>query len=294
MAITSINESWSGMSAGEKSLDGQVGLGSSSRKLTAISDDPVNDTEFTVLSASGIPYVTELHPRKASHYCTGVRVKRLAPYMWEIDADYEVPVLSIQGGSALSKAPVYEWSGIASEEPIDEDVDGNAIQTQPGEAFDPPVTAERFDQRMSVQKFLPSFNSLFYSTYLGAVNSDSFAGYPAGTVRCVNISARSITNGPTTIIDATFEFQVRRGAPRTTDARAWWKRVKAQGHYVRSVISDAVVRARDGDGSGIYGYETVTPVPHQVATGYQIFPPTPAEWYEFEVYHSLPFALLGI
>ena len=141
-------------------------------------------------------------------------------------------------------------------------------------------------------------------------------GQPPGTVRLNAITASTFEVNHMIYYKASCELQFRRGAPRTTDEKAFWRRLCAQGHYVAVWLPDVgerIIRAHTN------GEPNSTPVLHRAVAGYT--PPTPskpgalnldeskigtrifaspstgswpkAEWYEFKTHESLPFTALG-
>jgi hypothetical protein len=100
---------------------------------------------------------------------------------------------------------------------------------------------------MTVSKNLPSFNPASISTFMNKVNSQPWGGFPAGTVRIMDIQAQNQFSEDFEFWAVTISFQVRRGYGTVTDARAWWHRCAHQGYIVDDGSGD-LIHALTDDG----------------------------------------------
>lgn len=271
-----------------------------------IVNDPASDDEATAKLSPLLPVEGfSTHPSMQWLRCVSVVANRMSPIHFEVTASYDSPV--IPGGSnnnPLSQPPEIEWGTAPSDEEIDEDIKGKPICTVVGEPFDPPLRLTRKDLVLRITSNMASFDPSVIVPYTdngGAVNSDSPLGQPPGTARVNDIRAVSISDPDITYFKVFREIQFRRGNPDKgiTDAKAWWRRVRAQGLYANYDLSalglpDKVILrvARKNQ-------PVTSPVLHDKTTGQVLaFDPTAgqwptAQWYEFEVHPSKPFSVLG-
>jgi hypothetical protein len=301
---------------GDNTPDGKTFSTDGTRMFDATTDDPAHDDETDVL-LSGIPIIGEAHPLRPWLRCNGRQVNQKSPIWWEVTATYLAAVAGSQ--SPMDLAPKIAWRSIASDEEIDQDQDGNPICTCLGEPFEPKVRVTKRDRVLTIRRFLSDFDPNLITSYTDAVNSDPVLEVPIGTAKINVLDAESVTdqtNG--TYWDAQIEIQFRRGAPNTTDAHAWWRRVMAQGYYVRFTLPGGITgihRATEG-----LGQYSARPVPHynRVTRGLLESPPGTwidwtfqpgdeilpgqdgnpgrlpfAQWYEFRVFPSMPYSVLG-
>lgn len=288
---------------GTSSRDSQAYNSTAQIQYDVTVTDPVNDDEATVQLDPQIPVVRSSHPSRPWLRCTSVNVRRVSPVLFEVTANYDSPVNSANNPDAnpIDLAPQIEWTTIASEEPIDEDIHGDPIATVLGEQFDPPLTITKRDLLLRITRNVLDFDPgviVKYTGSGGAVNSDVVLGQPPGCVHVESISARSVTDADLSYYTVTLEVAFRRGAPRTSDDKAWWRRVKAQGFLAAVLKADGKLSAMPVMKNGA---PASVPALHHTATGIPLDVDATtgqysqdAEWYEFEVYESLPFSALGI
>ena len=314
MSANAATQRWSGHGGGEVARDNIF----SDQTATLIYDvtvtDPADD-EFDVLLASGLPITRQPHPTRPFLRVNGRHARKLGPINWEVVVDYQ----SIQGGqgnnSPLDAPPQIEWTTATTEEEIDEDIEGKPICTVNGEPFDPPIRSPRSDLVLRVTRNLPDFNPGLIRFYTDTVNEDEVLGQPPGTARIRHLAAVTVTDNDFTYARATIEIHFRRGKPRTTDEKAWWTRVRAQGFFVRVPLPAGIglagqytiARARDDNKQlvtkPVLHYVKETTVTENGASvvkkpGERIKAdpndPWPiAHWYEFQHLESKPFGPLG-
>lgn len=258
--------------------------------LVASSDyQSVNST--VVRAYAPLPAIGSPHPNSAGLFCRGVNVTQVGVNLYEAEATYFSPT----GGSNPNDSPTLQpatvkWSHVTTDEEIDQDAEGKPIITVTGESFDPPIRRQFGDLQLTHERNVIYFDPVLATEYLFTTNSDTFLGFMPGTVLCTQFSADAVTDNPDFIYwRRSIVFQFRRGAPNTTDAKAWYRRIRAEGYYVKIGFNNDtfVTRAYDGEGK-----ESVKPVLHDKTTGQQITNPQDAQWYEFKIYQSKPFALL--
>lgn len=243
-------------------------------------------TDLDAYTASGLPAPGQLYPGTFNVYAERAQLKRLSPILWQAIVRYKGAVDSSGGPASnpLDQAAIVDWDDVEIEEEIDQDFDGNPIQTPTGEKIFG-VKASFYDSIARVQKNMLLFDNYTASAYRRAVNSDTFLGWPPGTVRCKKLSAKSIKNE---YYSVTGIFQCR--IPyNTTAAKAWYSRVRLEGfeHFISLYGSVKKVRAVDK-----LKQPTTKPVLLD-ENGFRLPEGDPPVWVETKKYDSLPFAALG-
>lgn len=232
-------------------------------------------------------------------YCDGVSLERISPIYWIATFDYSGELSAIDGENKenpLFAPPRIDWDDVESEEEIDEDWDGNPIQTvngEPMEGIKTPIP----DQTVTIRRNMLLFNSYVQARYRRAVNSDSFLGWPPGTARLIKFSASNVTTKDQAYWEITAQIQFRYPY-RTVPERAWYARARHEGYYERIDLTgpglgSRIVRAVDGNKEPVTkpvlldanGYRIPASEPGQAVTAY---------WLEFKRFDSLPFNALGL
>jgi len=233
-------------------------------------------------------------------YCDGVNTQRISPIFWIAIYDYTGELAPLEDGTTdnpLLAPPRLNWDDIETEEEIDEDWDGNPIQTVNGEPI-VGVTTPIPDQTLTVQRNVLLFNSYVQARYRRAVNSDLFAGWAPGTARLTKFAAVNVTTKEQAYWEVTAQFQFR-FPYRTTAEKAWYSRRRHEGYYERIQLpgpgntGTKIVRAVDGN------KEPVTKPVLLDAQGFRIQTDEPgqpvvANWLEFKKFDTLPFNALGL
>jgi hypothetical protein len=262
-------------------------------KPEAVEYDIFNDDRLPAsgsIYSANYPYV----------YSDGVNTQRVSPIYWIVTYDYNGELASLTDGGTdnpLLAPPRIDWDDVETDEAIDEDWDGNPIQTVNGEPIDG-VTVPIPDQTVTIKRNMLIFNSYVQARYRRAVNSDLFLGWPPGTARITKFSASNVTTKEQAYWEITAQIQFR-FPYRTTPERAWYSRVRHEGFYERVQLSGPgnagtrIVRAVDGNKEPVtkpvllnaQGFRIQTEEPGQ---------PVTAHWLEFKKFDSLPFNALGL
>ena len=289
MPVVSVNRMWSRFSS---SLNRQE-----KKKARTIRDAyQVVHTADTdpgeVEEASGIPRIGDSYPGLIYVYCDTIELSRESPILTIVSVNYkgEIGPAGDQD-SPLNAPPEISWSDTETDEPTDEDINGQPIVTANGEPIDG-VTMKIADNIVTIKRNFLTFNPYVTGLYRHSVSSDSFLGYPPGTARLIRYSAKnSFYNDNQSYWEVTGSIQFRLGI-RTTDDKAWYKRVRHEGYYAKTTdpftSSPIIVQATDSNGK---------PVTRPVllkADGTRETDSTNANWLEFQVYRSLPYNALGL
>lgn len=291
MALT-VTRKWSGpTSAGESDDEGRNVESNASEhyELTADSNNytPVS-ARYEAMLTGLIPRIGSVHSSDPNLICRQIECDQRAPFFFYVQAIYRKPGADDEDPD-LQPAEI-SFEHIVTEEPIDQDVNGQPIATILGESFDPPISRPVADLFIRVSKNVASFDPVAATVYMYRVNSDTFLGFPAGTLLIEQFSAVSVLTATAAYWRRTIGIHVRRGAPNTTDAKAWFRRVRAEGFRVKF---DLLGTDKDGWARDESGELVSKPVLHDKETGERINDPADAQWYEFEIYQSIEFSPLG-
>lgn len=262
-------------------------------KWTITVNDPANDTPERV-KAQFRPWAQagSFHPDNPLLICQDVRCNRIGPTYYEAEGDYASLPSASEGLQQLQHPDAPGWSirfgNADSQEPVDTDYNGNVLRTYTNELIHG-VTAEISDFTITFSKSRLAFNPFLLAVYKNAINTDSFIGLPPGVCRITQTGGGvSVTDNALTS-EVSVTVQVRIPPPWTTNAKAWYKRIRAEGYYVKD---------RDGNiGRPVdeYGEPKVVPTAHRTVAGTGLAIGTaltidePAQFYEFPVYPERPY-----
>jgi len=232
-------------------------------------------------------------------YADNISIERPSPILFIVTVDYTGelgPGDSNNENNPLFAPPRIDWDDVESEQEIDEDFDGNPIQTINGEPIEG-VKALIADQTVAIKRNMLLFNPYVQARYRRAVNSDIFLGWPPGTAKLMKLSASNVPNDEGGYWEVSAQIQFRYPY-RTTPEKAWYGRVRHEGYYERVELSGPgagtkVVRAVDSN------KEPVTKPVLLDKKGFRIPGVEPGEvqtahWLEFKLYDSLPYSALGL
>lgn len=242
-------------------------------------DDPDTDIN-AVENASGIPNVGDLYPGSNIVRVLRKTPTRISPILWQVDVEYE------GDNSLYLNRPIIRKGSVTSSEPIDQDWNGRAICNVNGEPVEG-LSRDVTDTAITITRDFLWINDDLILDYHEATNSDVWYGYSPGRVRLVNHQAEEIfANEQTTVgyWKVTATFIARRGY-RVTPDKAWYKRYRNEGFYVKS--GTRIVRAVDDNKS---------PVTRPIllkADGTRETNPDNAFFLHSQVYGSLPYNALG-
>jgi hypothetical protein len=289
VTVVAVNEMWSrftsGVSRQEKKKSRTIRR---AYQVVHGVDTDAGDIE----SASGIPRIGDFFPGLIYVYCDSIELSRVSPIMSVVAVSYKGEIgPDGDQDSPLNAPPEISWSDTETDEPTDEDIEGKPIVTANGEPIDG-VTMKIADNIVTIKRNFLTFNPYVTGLYRHSVSSDTFLGYPPGTARLIRYNAKNaFYNDNQSYWEVTGSIQFRLGI-RTSDDKAWYKRVRHEGFYVKETdpfnSSQIVVQARDGNGK---------PVTRPVllkADGTRETNPDNAHWLEFQVYRSLPYNSLGL
>jgi hypothetical protein len=254
-------------------------------------------TELEVYQAPGMPRTAQSYPGFPFVYAERAQLQRVSPVFWIATVDYKGEIGGAGGGSGgtepspLFAPPIIKFDDVETEEEIDVDFNGNPIVNTAGERVRG-VKALFSDQVLTVTRNFAVFNTYVQAIYRRSVNSDTFQGWPPGTVKCMKLSADNVFDVNVGYWKVTGVFQFR-FPYNTTSEKAWYNRRVSMGLKQRKAATGPdrkiLIPIPDGhknptspqylDEDGIYIDDIET---------------TPPFWQETQLYGSLPYNALGL
>ena len=230
----SVQEEWQGQSTGVSiESDGIKGTSDVTRVFNLVPSFS-GATTVDALAAAGLPLRNSAHPQNTALRARRFNASQIGPQYFQVTVGYEALTTDPNdpAQSPLAQPAVISFSSVTQEVEIDEDRDGNPIQTINGEPL-VGVTRPFTDLVITVSRNLPTFSPVSISTYMNKVNSATWYGFPAGTVRIMDIQAQNQFSEDFEYWAVTVSFQVRRGYGQILDAEAWDHRCAHQGYIVK-------------------------------------------------------------
>jgi hypothetical protein len=288
MPVSSVTRMWSRYASSLTRQD--------KKKIRTINDayqivHDATDDRLDIEFAAGVPRVGDPYPGAAFVFCEKVQVNRVSPIMSIASVDYKGEIgPNGEDDSPLNAPPEISWSDTETDEPTDEDINGQPIVNVNGEPIDG-VTMKIADNVVTIKRNFLTFDPYTTGQYRHSVSSDSFLGYPPGTARLIRYNAKNAYYNDNVYWEVTGSIQFRLGI-RTTDDKAWYKRVRNEGFYEKITdsftSSPILVQATDDNGKAM-----TRPVLLK-SDGTRETDPANAHWLEFQVYRSLPYQALGL
>jgi hypothetical protein len=291
VAVKYVDRIWSSAVKTTVNPDGGVQV-SGQIRYNVFVDNP-DDNEMLVRQNPLLPQEFQIHPDVLNMYCNGVDVSRKGPLHFEVTATYASQELyeGEENREPPDQPSQISFFTITSEEPIDEDIHGDPIATVNGEPVNG-ITRPISDLGIRVSKNFRVFNPASFYQFIDCVNSDTFLGFPAGTLRVANISADRqyyTTSQNQQVFFWAVQVEIHARKPyRTTPAKAWWKRYRHEGYYVKDQSTGDLVRAVDGNNE-----PTAQPV-QLLFDGSKAPDQTVGLWLESQIFSTVAFASMGL
>jgi hypothetical protein len=290
-----VKESWENQGVTTTTAaDGKSGSSGLSRFFSLVAPG-VGYTTVQALSAAGLPLMNDPHPQNSSLRVRNRDVSQDGPISFSATISYEAQINDPNDPSQnpLLRPAVIRFSAVTQEVEIDEDINGDPIETVNGEPI-VGVTRPFTDLVVTVQRNLPTFNPLSISTYMNKINSATWYGLPAGTVRITDIQAGNVFSEDFEYWDVSISFQIRRGFGSVTDAKAWWHRTAHQGYIIDDGAGvRAIAKADAADDFTANGETVAQPVMLDLTTGERLAAGTGA-YIEFQVLDEIDFNGLNL
>lgn len=214
MAIVSIGEHWSQRtgSANKEGVREYV-------KSFLVRVDSAEDGPIKILSDLRIPqkYITTYQTITESD--PGARVVEVecrqegeGYWLWMVVCRYSSDWRDEQRNDPdpLLRPPAKSWGSKPSEEPFEEDLDGEPVVTATREPFDPPVTRRKGNRTLRITMFLPFYNPQVADEYEYSCNEQTFFGYDPGKVLLTSVTGQDHFEGEFTCAQVTFDFEMKK------------------------------------------------------------------------------------
>ncbi len=288
MPVSSVNRMWSryGQSL---TRDGKKQVRTIQDAYQVVHD--IDDSRFEVERAPGVPRIGDRYPGSQFVFCDSVQLERASPILAIVNVSYKGEIGPAgEDDSPINALPDIQWSDVETDEPTDQDINGKPIVNPNNEPIDG-VTMKVADNVVTIKRNFLLFNPFITGQYRHSTNSDQFLGFPAGTARLIRYGAKNAFFQNNAYWEVTASIQFRLGI-RTTNDKAWYKRIRAEGYYEKIIDpftnQPIVVQATDSNGK---------PVTRPVllkSDGTRETNPNNAHWLEIPVYRSLPYSALGL
>lgn len=256
------------------------------RNFTIVSDTPSNEVEVRI-GAAGLPRYNDPHPLLPFHRVNDITISQISPIFFESSVQYASPRRRENVGEDVPnyELPVeIDWSSSDTEEPVDEDYNGNPIVVPGTREPIEGLTRRVSDLVGTFKKNMLAFDPASIIYFKNTVNADTFLGFSPGIGMLTDLraTARIDDNVPYWEVTGQFTFRV---PYRTTAEKTWYKRVKCQGFYELS--GSTSVHATDGEGNRV-----TTPV-LLAADGTRLADGADPVWLEFQIYGTSAFTSIG-
>jgi hypothetical protein len=299
MAVIYVDELFS---SGIATATDEKGLitATATRNFNAFVNNPA-DNEGIVKFSPLIPADKSPHPYFHGLRCNNVSVQRRGALHFEVAVSYESPPYKEPDENGQEQGPLAQptqinYFSITSEEAIEDDITGKPIVTKNGEPIEG-LTRPISDLGIRLQKNFASFDPATFYLYSDCVNSDTFLGFPPGTLRIASIQADEqfyTDEEGNEIIYFNIQVEIHARKPyQVPAAKSWYKRVRHEGYYIKeSNSSNKSVRALDNEGMPVSkpvllddeGFQL--PMPANALT-------VTADYLLFEVFEQISFASMG-
>lgn len=280
MSVIDVTQMWSknGGSFTSEKYDSFASKYAITEGYQVLTDPDTNIVD--VEQAVGIPQYGTRHSSGIDAFVNSIQPQQISPIFYVVTVGYE-------GDNPFTGEVDVEWTDTTTTEPIDRDINGDAILTANNEQIEG-LTVDVPDTVCIIQRKFLTVNVESIALYRFATNSDTFLGWAPGTARLVGYSARNKFKFGVgqELWTVSARVQFRKGLMGATDAQAWYKRWRHEGMYVNS--GGVIRRALDHLGS-----EVSRPVLLKT-DGTQETNPAAAVFYYTQVYDSLPFSTLGL
>lgn len=246
---------------------------------------------------NNLPKEGASHPFNPYLFARRIDVEKVSIAFYTASVEYESEPFR-EGEENLPPTDIparIRFGSITTEEQIDEDLNGNPLVNagtgEPIQGITIPIT----DQVITIEKNLATFDPVAFYAYYNRVNNDTYpigSGYPPGVLRIIDISAGEELAESSPYYKLTVKIQARKPY-KTTDDKAWYKRIKKQGYMVFSGILTPGGEPIIGRATDEFGDPVGTPVLLK-ADGTRVPEGDPAHYDEWEVFESIPFASMGL
>jgi len=265
----------------------EIGTGGSfTRTFLVTTTDAVNEGPYVVCGCPGVPRLGDPLPESPLYTCRTVTPEYAggSPSLsWYVtceysrrsndpDEDHDNPL----------NAPVeIEARGVKVQKIVTHDLNGDPILNTAGDAFDPPLEVTRTHPVIVFTRNEPSFTFDYALSYMDHVNSGSYLGAGAGTVKCNDIAAQKMFAQAQEYWQVRYEFEY--------NPDGWQPQVLNAGYM--QLFSGGKYKILDSDGRDVSEPWPLDASGERIAAN---FLPDSAIYLTFTVFPSANFNLLGL
>lgn len=238
MAVVGIAKEVHANRAGSLSADGN---GTIVRTFLVRTDDPENDTFFTVYQAPGLPQLWDTHPFTPVFTVSKVSgaLVETPGTAWHCTVEYGTQVPQEQQQDQFYTQ--VEFDVVKTQHAVRRDLNGIAIKNSAGSPFDPPIEVPRSHWTVRFTRREPTYNPDISDDYTDKVNSATFLGKDAGYIKCNSIRAGNEVRDGVRWWNVTYEFE--------HNPDGWVQRVLDAGYEF--LDSGVKYRIKDGNDQDI-------------------------------------------
>lgn len=191
------------------------------------------------------------------------------PLYYEVWVRYSVPSGGGDHGTPatdpLLEPATVEWRPVITSEPVDRDIEGNAIIMPSGEPLNPPPTRDWTTWEINIYRNEQFFDFVKYEKFQNVINAnavtarqpnDQIVTFPAGTLMCRTIAPSEPYKVTATYVRMGFHLVYRRYLPWLTSAQKsaatspfhiWTLSQQTLGYYGTSSTQIGLIVTPGGD-----------------------------------------------
>lgn len=162
--------------SGEKREDGTVGY---SNEWIVTTTSVLDDAADVLKSPQLLQQFSSL-PSDGQATLRNLRADQLDdPYVWTVRFEYDSKLddtSTSQEENPINNPPKVRWSSTPIKIAAVKDIDGKAILNKAGDRYDPPLEVNLYLPTVTIERVEYSYSPAGALTYVGALNSDPFAG----------------------------------------------------------------------------------------------------------------------
>jgi len=192
-------------------------------------DNPL-DNDATVKSSYAIPKEKMRHPYFLNLFCSGVNVARKTGLHFEVTANYEsAPYKDADNPqSPLNEPTEVSFFSISTEGEVKNDINGDPIRNTAKTPMSG-ITRTFSDLGIRLTKNFATFDPASFYLYIDTVNSDTFLGFPPGTLKLMSITADEQYYEENPYYKVSVEIHARKPYGDTPNDKAWYARWLNEG-----------------------------------------------------------------
>ena len=197
-----------------------------------------NPTMQEVKDAQGLPPRGESYPGDYWLQVKSRQIKQITDYLFEVTCEYRLPDASDSGGDddgdPFSTPTQVTFGTVLYQEYMDQDAEGEFVETAVQEPFDPGITTDQDDVTVTVAKNFATFSFATMVKFQNKCNSAEWYGLTPYTARVIGIGAEVVRGEGNVVLyyRVSVTIQIRDTTDPGGSPVGWRARVKHQGFLV--------------------------------------------------------------